>query len=302
MRRLLRFTAITPLVLATVITGAAAAGAGETHPYLNTCSGTVESPGVLAGIYDGNVTVTGVCEVDGGAAMITGNLTLAPGSALNATFALNDVAKTGKSSLSVFGNVGVGSGAVLAMGCEPNYSPCSDDPNAGTGGTLTGQDHVFGNVEATQALTVIIHASTINGSLTYSGGGGGLSCAVPDSGILAASALDSPPYFDAEDNTIDGNFSITELQTCWMGALRNHVRGNLVNSNNTMGDPDGDEVLANLISGNIACFTNSPAVQYGDSDSSPNQVRGGASGECAFNVKQPDPAPSGPLEPISVRG
>jgi hypothetical protein len=91
------------------------------------------------------------------------------------------------------------------------------------------------------------------------------------------------------------------LQTCWMGALRNNVRGNLVNVKNTMADPDANEVLANLVRGSVACFANSPAVQYGDSGSSPNQVRGAAFGECAFNVKQPNPAPSGPLEPISVK-
>jgi hypothetical protein len=296
MRRLLRFTAVAPLVLATVITGATAAGAGETLPQGNTCSGTTGSPGVLAGFYAGNVTVTGVCDVDGGAAMVTGNLTLAPGSALNAAFGENDVAKTGKSSLTVLGNVSVGSGAILVMGCEEDYFPCVDNPDA------TSQDHVNGYVEANQALTVIIHDSTINGNLTYNGGGGGLSCDIPDSGILAPPALDSPPYFDAEDNTVGGNLSITNLETCWMGALRNHVRGYLVDSNNTMGSTDGDEVLANVISGSISCFSNSPAVQYGDSDSSPNQVGGAASGECAFNVKQPDPAPSGTPEPISVKG
>ena len=43
-------------------------------------------------------------------------------------------------SLTVRGDVKVGYGAVLAMGCEPNFSPCSDDPNASTGGTLTGQN------------------------------------------------------------------------------------------------------------------------------------------------------------------
>ena len=154
---------------------------------------------------------------------------------------------------------------------------------------------------ANQALTVIIHASTINGNLTYNGGGGGVSCNVPETGILSASALNSPPYFDAEDNTIGGNLSITELQTCWMGALRNHVRGHVVSSNNTMASTDSDKVLANVISGGIACFDNSPAVQYGDSGSSPNQVRGAAFGECAFNVTQPDPAPSGTQEPISVK-
>ena len=63
--------------------------------------------------------VTGVCQVNGGATVIKGDLMLAPGSALNATFALNDVAKTGRSSLTVRGDVKVPHGAVLGMGCEP---------------------------------------------------------------------------------------------------------------------------------------------------------------------------------------
>ena len=226
--------------------------------------------------------------------MIKGNLILAPGAALNATFALNHVAGTGTSSLTVFGNVSAGAGAVLAMGCEPNFSPCSDDQNAATGGTLTGQNSVFGNVVASRALTVIIHASKINGNLSCIGGGG-VSCAVPTTGILAA--LQSPPYFDAEDNTVGGSLTFAGVQTCWLGALRNQVRGNFVSLKNTMADADAGEVLANRIGGSIACFSNSPAVQYGDSGSSPNQVRGAAFGECAFNVRQPNPAPNPKFPP-----
>ena len=86
-----------------------------------------------------------------------------------------------------------------------------------------------------------------------------------------------------------------------MGALRNQVRGNIVVLKNTMGDPDAGEVLSNRIDGSIACFSNSPAVQFGDSGGSPNQVRGFAFGQCAFSVRQPNPAPNGPLEPISVK-
>ncbi len=302
MQKVLRLAAITSLVLATVVMGTGAAGAAETHHQQpNTCSGTVASPGVLAGVYRGSVVVTGVCAVNGGAAVIKGNLILAPGAALNATFALNDVAGSGTSSLTVFGNVLVGAGAVSAIGCEPVFSPCSDDPAAANGGngTLTGQNHIFGNYVALNALTVITHATKINGNLVYTGGGGGVSCAVPSSGILAA--IGSPPYFDSEDNTIGGSLTITGLRTCWLGALRYQVRGNIVILKNTMADPDASEVLANRINGSIACFSNSPAVQYGDSGSSPNHVRGAAFGECAFNVRQPNPAPNGPLEPISVK-
>ncbi len=296
----LRLAAIMSLALSTLVIGAGAAAASEGHHrHPNTCTGTLAAPGVLAGTYRRDVVVTGVCAVNGGAAVIKGDLVLAPGSALNATFALNDVAGTGTSSLTVRGDIKVGNGATLGMGCEPSFDPCTDDPNAGSGGTLTGQNHVSGDVKASRALAVIIHASKINGDLTLSGGGGGVTCAIPTTGIFAA--LQSPVFSDSEDNTIGGDLKITGLRTCWMGALRNHVRGDLFDANNTMADPDAGEVLTNVVRGNIACFHNSPVVQYGDSAGSPNQVRGHAFGECAFNVRQPNPAPSGPLEPISVK-
>jgi hypothetical protein len=79
------------------------------------------------------------------------------------------------------------------------------------------------------------------------------------------------------------------------------VRGSLFDAKNTMADPDANEVNTNVVRRNIACFNNSPAVQFGDSMGSPNQVRGHAFGECGFHVKQPNPAPSGPLVLISVK-
>jgi hypothetical protein len=126
-----------------------------------------------------------------------------------------------------------------------------------------------------------------------------VTCTVPTSGIFAE--LGSPVFTDAEDNTIGGDLTITNLQTCWLGALRNHVRGNILDARNTMADPDADEVLANVVHGSMACYDNTPAVQYGDSMSTPNQVRRHARGECAFGVLQPNPAPSGPLDPVSIK-
>lgn len=222
MRKVLRLAAITSLALATVVLGAGAAGAAPgNHHRPGTCTGTFKTPGVLAGKYKGGVVVTGVCAVNGGAAVVQGDLILAPGSALNATFALNDVAGTGRSSLTVKGDVKVGSGALLAMGCEPNFSPCSDDPNAGTGGTLTGQNKVFGDIRAVRALGVLLHASTIKQDVSLRGGGGAESCDPPFPGIFAD--LGSPPFSDAEDNSIGGNLTITGLRSCWLGALRNSV-------------------------------------------------------------------------------
>lgn len=288
------------LALAILTMGAGAAGAADAHhrPF-STCTGSLTAPGVLAGTYHGDVVVTGVCDVNGGAAVIKGDLILAPGSVLNATFALNDLAKKGTSSLTVRGDVRVGPGATLLMGCEPNFSPCSDDPNAGTGGTLTGQNRVHGSVRGSGALAVILHASKIHGDVVVRGGGGGLTCAIPTSGIF--SVLKSPVFTDAEDNIIGGSLVITGLRTCWMGALRNHVGGSVITILNKMADPDANEVLANVIRRDIICLGNTPATQYGDSGSTPNKVRHHAFGECAFNVKQPNPAPSGPLTPISVK-
>lgn len=300
MRRIVQFIAITSLTLSTGILGAGASSAAQSHHQSpSTCSGTLAKPGVLAGRYLRDVIVTGVCVVDGGAAVVKGDLILAPNSTLNATFALNDVAGTGTSSLIVHGDVRVESGAVLGLGCEPNFNPCTDDPKAATGGTLTGHDHVFGDVTASQPLAVLLHASTIGQDVSVQGGGGGLTCAVPRTGVFHV--LKSPVFTDAEDNTIGGDLTFTGIETCWLGALRNTVRGDVADTNNTMADPDADEILANVIHGDIACSGNSPAVQYGDSHSSPNQVLVHASGECAFNVRQPNPSPKGHKTPISVK-
>jgi len=299
MLKVLRFAAIASLALGTVVLGAHAAGAAEAHQRPHFCTGTLAAPGVLTGTFHSDVVVIGACAVNGGAAVIRGDLILTPGSVLDATFALNDVTGKGTSSLTVFDDVKVGSGAVLAIGCEPNFSPCSDDPNAAKGGTLTGQNHVFGDVSAWHALAVLLHASTIYGNVTSHGGGGGVTCAVPKTGIFHL--LKSPVFSDAEDNNVGGSLSFVGLRTCWLGALRNYVRGNVIDVGNKMADPDANEFLANTIRGSIACFANVPAVQYGDSMSSPNKVRGRAFGECAFGVKKPDPAPNGKLRPISIK-
>lgn len=280
-----------------------------------TCSGTLSEPGLLSGTYASNVVVSGLCVVDGGPTTIWGNLTLAPGSGLNATFAVNDVAGTGTTSLTVHGNILVQSGAVLGMGCEPLHSPCTDDPNAGTGGTLSGSNTVAGSIYEFSPLGVIVHASTIGGNVVELGGGGGVSCNVPTTGVF--SLLESPVFSDYEDNTIGGSLAIGGLQTCWLGALRNDVKGSVLDIRNTFADPDANEVISNTIHQNMVCFGNSPAVQFGDSSlespSTPNQVGGFAFGECSFSTEQPNPAPNepptgmapyypaGPLTPISVK-
>jgi len=288
-------------LLALGVFGVAASStkAGASSPSNRTsCSGTLSAPGLLSGTYSGDVTVRGFCVVNGGPTLIRGDLRLAAGSALNATFALNDVTHVGATSLTVKGDVTVGSGATLAMGCEPNFSPCSDDPAASTGGTLTGQNTISRDVTASGALALIVHASYIKGDVRQSGGGGGLSCVPPTTGVFAL--MHSPVFSDYENNTISGDLKVTGVHSCYFGGLRDSVKGDLSYTNNTFGDPDASEVLTNVVSGDIACSGNSPVVHYGDSAGMPNRAHE-ASGECSFTAMQPNPAPSGPLAPITVR-
>ncbi len=56
-----------------------------------------------------------------------------------------------------------------------------------------------------------------------------------------------------------------------------------------MGDPDAMEIGNNLISGNLACFDNNPAPQFGDG-AAPDLVSGRAFGECSFHVVLQNPA------------
>jgi len=62
------------------------------------------------------------------------------------------------------------------------------------------------------------------------------------------------------------------------------------------------EVNSNVVLQDIQCLRNSPAVQFGDATMGvPNKVAQHATGQCSFKTVQPNPAPSGPLTPISVK-
>ncbi len=256
------------------------AGAAHAHGtgVSSTCTGTPASPGVLTGTYATDVVVTGYCDVDGGAAVVEGSLTLAAGATLNATFASNDVSGPGPSSLAVSGNLKVGRGSTLAMGCEPDHMTCADDPT----NTLSGSDRVGGNLIGSHTLGIVVHDSTVVGSITEVRGGGGLNCVPPASGYFAQ--IGNPVYSDFEDNSVGGNLRIAGLQTCWIGMLRNTVQGSLIDSSNSFADVDANETLTNTVHKNMKCSGNSPVVHYGDSGGSPNLVHGHASGECSFTA------------------
>jgi hypothetical protein len=155
---------------------------------------------------------------------------------------------------------------------------------------------VGGSIQGTNPLGIIVHVTTVGGDIVSTGGGGGVTC--QPSGVF--NQFGQPAYSDYEDNTISGNLRVTDLNSCWFGAIRNTIGGSAQFANNVFADPDASENLTNHISGNLLCSGNSPVVQYGDSTGSANIVGGFATGECAFSVTQPSPPPIGPLMPIAV--
>jgi hypothetical protein len=277
---------------------AAAGPAVAADSNAQTCSGTPSSPGVLAGNYPGDVVIDGACVVNGGAAIVQGNLTLSPHSTLLAIYALNDQTGTGSSSLTVRRDLDVRRGATLFMGCDPQSSPCADDPDQNNP-TLSSRGRVLGNLNAQHALALILHNVRIAGDVTDDQGGGGVNCR--PHGIFKE--FGSPAFSTIEDASIGGDVLITGVQSCWMGFNRVHSRGNVTFTNNQLADPDAIEILSNHIDGNLACHNNSRVWDNSDvgedlfpRDPQPNSVQGERKGQCVLSSPnteddQPGPGP-----------
>jgi len=148
---------------------------------------------VLSDVYNGNVTISGACAVPVGPAVVNGNLT----GLIN-------------------GDVKMGHGATLILGCLPSSSASTDDPSGSRAGSISG------NLKADEPLGVIVHDSTIGGNVEEEGGGGGVSCPFipPNTPLPAGSifaALGAPVYRDYEDSSIGGDLKVTGLHSCWLG-------------------------------------------------------------------------------------
>jgi hypothetical protein len=292
-RLLLLFSAVG---LGLVLLAASAGGAAADRP--STCSGTFASPGVLAGTYTSNVTVEGACLVNGGPALVAGNLTVSPGAVLLAAFADNG------SKLTVQGNLQVKHDATLILGCEPlSAYPCLDNS------AISSQSSVSGNLSAQQPLGVVVHSSTINGNVQETGGGGGFTCAnkgptVAGHPVFGAAFGGLPVFSGYEDSTVHGNLSVIGLSSCWLGVARTHVSGNVNLINNQLADPDAIEILTNEISGNLLCQQNSQVWDNAESapggplfprDATPaNKVSGNRVGQCVLASPTTAGGPSGP--------
>ena len=84
-----------------------------------------------------------------------------------------------------------------------------------------------------------------------------------------------------EDSRINGGATIVGYNGFWQGFFRNTVNGGVTFNNNTVVDPDGNEMQTNTINGGLRCSGNTPAPQQGDSGGSPNHVNGSKTGQCA---------------------
>jgi hypothetical protein len=259
------------------------AGAGSAS-----AASAVTCPGgsIPAGVYL-SLKIAGACTIDAGSAgsvTVEGNLTILSGGSLVAVYG-GIAGSPAPSNLIVGGNLDMESGAILNLGCEPNYYQCPNDPSGESvikesvsgGGSYFTNDVIGGNLTAESALAVVVHHTAIGGNVYMTAGGGGVySCTegLPQLG-------DSPPYGDFEDDVIGGSLSILGVQTCWLGWFRDTVIGSVNFSANLTGEPDGNEMGNNVVLGSLACGGNSPLPQIGDSGAAPSTVLLVTAGQCA---------------------
>jgi hypothetical protein len=309
------FALVLAVLLAAFLVGAASAGDGDHHTRADTegakqanttpistastgalstdadtCTGSLSDfpthIGVLSGVHNGNVQISGACVVNAGPTEVKGNLTVLPGSTLIAAFGeTNFQPGSPASSLTVDGSISVQSGGTALLGCFATSFACIDDPMEGPdhSPTLNSPVIVGGSLMSTDPLGVVMHDGTIAGNISESGGGGGFNCT--PSGAFAA--FGAPVYSDYEDSTVGGWVSISDLTSCWLGVARVHVHQNLTVKNNQLADPDAIEVISNTIDGDLACAGNSMAWDSADATNDlyprvwlPNTVAGTRTGQC----------------------
>ncbi len=156
--------------------------------------------------------------------------------------------------ITIRGGLSIGAGATFVLGSEENAA------HTGT---------ISGGVRATDAASVQIHFTTVNGGIDIHGGSG------PFGGPFEVT------FTTIEDSVVNGSVSFEGYDGFWSGFIRNTVNGSVDFNDNTVADPDGNEVVTNTIHGSLNCSGNDPAPQVGDSEGSPNRVSGRKTGQCA---------------------
>lgn len=180
--------------------------------------------------------------------------TLAPGTYGAVTVPAGATCIISEGPITIRGGVSVGSGATFVFGSE-------DTPDV----TAT----ISGGVRSSNAASVQVHFSTINGGVDLQGGAG------PFGGPFGVT------FNTIEDSTVNGAVSIEGYNGFWQGFFRNTVHGSVDFNDNTVVDPDGNELQTNTIHGALNCAGNEPAPQQGDSGGATNHVTGAKTGQCA---------------------
>jgi hypothetical protein len=197
--------------------------------------------------------IVGVPGAAGASSSTTCTGTLAPGT-YHRVVVPSDAVCLSDGPVTIRGGLSIQSGATFVLGSEEN------PVNTGT---------ISGGVHATNAASVQIHFTRINGGVSIHGGAG------PTGGPFGVT-------FNAiEDNHINGGATVDGYNGFWFGFIRNHVNGSVTLSNNVLVDPDANEYVTNTIHGGLRCHGNSPAPQVGDSMGQPNQVTGAKTGQCS---------------------
>jgi len=216
---------------------------------------------IASGTYE-TLVITGYCVIpDDAKVVVKDNLVLKRGAVLNAVTL---------ATVHVHGNVRVGHRAILGLGCTVIGVGCAADSDVRVGG----------NIVAFKPLTMFIDGVTVCGNVRSFGGGPGLD--VTHDNIAFNYAF--------KDNTVHGNVRLMNWRGGWMGAIRNDVSGYVVYARNAGNDPDANEIVHNMVGGNLGCWGNSPAAQFGDAaEGAPpgyaqNVVGGRAKGQCAALV------------------
>ena len=248
---LLRRVAVGGLISGLLLVSAGTAGAAGASKHFGhvTCWGGT----IKAGTYR-SLTVAGTCTLTStGTAHVTGNVVVRGHAFLNTL-------TTG--TFNVDGNLSVRNDGIAGLGCN-NEVGCPTESN----------DHIGGNLAGNGAWAVVVEQEHVGGNVSIIGGGRSMDC--------SSTGLVGGPFFaTVHDSTVGGNVVVSGVHTCWFGLIRTQVGGNVKVIGNRFGDPDANEIITNVVGGNLSCFNNVPGAQIGDSGGSPNTVAGQKRGEC----------------------
>jgi hypothetical protein len=250
--RILLGAAVAVALLGT--TGVASAARSGASPY--TCTGGDIPSGNYA-----SITVTGFCDVVPDAVItVVGNLNVAPGAFFDA--------QSAPSTITVGHNVTAGAGSVIGLGCQAFGSvphaahPCAPPYDQDGVSVIT----VNGNVTATDADTVLLNGITVGRNVTLTGGGGDIPWAL-------------------KNNTVGGNFTVSDVTPEWLGVLFSNIGGNLNLFNITATDPEDDgnaavSVVVNTVGKNLNCENLGPRLTGGAIPGEFNIVGHKTTGQC----------------------